>query len=375
MRRLVVCCDGTWKTADDGVVTNVVKLMDLVLPMAPDGTPQIIYYGKGVGSGNFLDRVFGGAFGDGLETNVKDAYRFLVQNYAEDDEIYLLGFSRGAFTARSLAGLIRCSGLVRKENAGHITEAYKVYREKHDLGADKPSAIAFRAKYSRQVRIKFIGVFDTVGALGVPIGTLLRRATIQEHGFHDTTLSSYVDNAFHALAIDEGRYTFEPSLWKSTPRPGQRLEQRWFAGAHSNVGGGYDEHGLSDYTLRWMAERAVECGLAMHPSYSDLRGAPQKPRDSRYLKFLPGNVRDVLSHPLTWSESLDDSLAEVYAKCGEPANYRTAKERAGNVAIVTSGPRIEIKKPDEAVPPRLVRTPLVRLLRGLFGSNSVERMP
>src|ERR1043165_4071997 len=206
MRRLVVCCDGTWKTADDGVVTNVVKLMDLVLPMAAGGTPQIIYYGKGVGSGNFLDRFFGGAFGDGLETNVKDAYRFLVQNYAEDDEIYLLGFSRGAFTARSLAGLIRCSGLVRKENAGHITEAYKVYREKHDLGADKPSAIAFRAKYSRQVRIKFIGVFDTVGALGVPIGTLLRRATIQEHGFPDTTLSSYVDNAFHALAIDEGRY-------------------------------------------------------------------------------------------------------------------------------------------------------------------------
>jgi len=363
------------ETADDGVVTNVVKLMDLVQPVAPDGTPQIIYYGKGVGTGNFLDRFFGGAFGDGLETNVKDAYRFLVQNYAEGDEIYLLGFSRGAFTARSLAGLIRCAWLVRKENASQINDAYKIYREKHAAGADKPHAIAFREKYSRQVRIKFIGVWDTVGALGVPIGTILRRATIREHGFHDTGLSSYVDNAFHALAIDEGRYTFEPSLWKSEPREGQRLEQRWFAGVHSNIGGGYKEHGLSDYAFRWMADRAVECDLALHPSYLDIGGAPEKPKDSRYLKFLPGNMRDVAAHPLTWSETVDDSAAVVYAKFGEPANHRTALARLRSLPIATTGPRIPIKKPAPAMPPPLARPVVVRLLRNLFGSNSVERMP
>jgi uncharacterized protein (DUF2235 family) len=373
MRRLVVCCDGTWKTADDGVVTNVVKLMDLVLPIAPDGTHQIIYYGKGVGTGNRLDRLTGGAFGDGLETNVKDAYRFLVQNYAEGDELYLFGFSRGAFTARSLAGLIRCSWLVRKEHAGHITEAYNVYREKHDDGADKPSAVAFRTQYSRQVRIKFMGVWDTVGALGVPLGTLFRGATIRKHGFHDTGLSSYIDNAFHSLAIDEGRYTFEPSLWKSAPKPGQHVEQRWFAGVHSNVGGGYKEHGLSDYTLRWMADRAVGCDLALHPSYQQIAGAAEKPEDSRYLKFLPGNLRDVLTDPPTWSETLDPSAAAVYATFGEPANHSTALQRLRSLPV---GPRtIPIKKAAPPVPPPLARPAVVRLLRNLFGSNSVDQAP
>jgi uncharacterized protein (DUF2235 family) len=374
MRRLVVFCDGTWKSADDGVVTNVVKLMDLTLPVAPDGTPQILYYGKGVGTGNVVDRLTGGAFGDGLETNVKDAYRFLVQNYAEEDEIYLFGFSRGAFTARSLSGLIRCCWLVRKENAAHINEAYKIYRQKHPDGADKPDAVAFRGKYSRQVRIKCIGVWDTVGALGVP-GTLFRRATTREHGFHDTALSSYVDNGFHALAIGEGRYTFEPSLWKSAPKDGQRVEQRWFAGAHSNVGGGYNEHGLSDYALRWMADRAVGCGLALHPSHAAIQGKVEKPEDARYLKFLPGNVRDVLSHPLTWSETLDASAADVYKQFGEPENHSVALLRDKNRAIAAAGPRLEIKKPEESAPPPLVRPAMVRLLRNLFGSNRAAQAP
>jgi len=361
MRRLVVLCDGTWKTADDVTITNVVKTMDAIQPVDEDGRSQLLLYVKGVGSGNVLDRFFGGAFGDGLGSNVRDGYRHLVQNYMEGDEVYLFGFSRGAYTARSLAGMIRCCGLVRKENAGRITEAYNIYRQRDPRGADKEDAVEFRNKYARQVRIKFIGVWDTVGALGVPLGRTLRMLSRQKHGFHDAALSRSIDNAFHALAIDEGRYTFEPSLWSTTPSEGQRVEQVWFAGAHSDVGGGYPETELSDCALQWMLQRASECGLAIDPAALAREGkAAGTIHDSSWARHfgLPGNIRDVARCP-HFGESIHASVVERHGASIQPAyapvNYLDT-----------------LQTPRATTPLR--RPLLVRLLRSLFGSDAVEKL-
>lgn len=392
MRRLIVCCDGTWKTADDGVITNVVKMMDAIVPVARRAdesgamteVSQVTYYTKGVGSGgNILDRVFGGAFGQGLATNIRDCYRFLVQNYEPGDEIYLFGFSRGAYTARSLAGMIRCCGLVDKKYANHITEAYNIYRQQHPEGADKPDAVAFRDQYAnRDLRIKFIGLWDTVGALGVPVTSMLRGLSQSRHGFHDTRLSGMIDHAYHAMALDEGRYTFEQSPWKGMPKDKQRVEQVWFAGAHSDVGGGYKESGLSDIAFQWMAEKAAGCGLMLSTEYLSDRtkvnpDPSMMPHDARYLKFLPGNIRDVARYPGWSTESVHPSAMEkMKDPAYQPENLREFVQRRGSQPDLGS-PVTWINPNGEFIPetPLLKRPPLVKALRRVFGATAAERQP
>ncbi len=385
MRRLVVCCDGTWKTADDKATTNVVKMMDAIVPVVRDAggreeTHQISWYGKGVGTGDLLDRLWGGAFGEGLGRNVRDAYRFLVQNYAPGDEIYLFGFSRGAYTARSVAGIIRCAGLVQKKFADRITEAYDIYRLPDPKGPDKDTAVEFRKKYAHpDVRIKCIGVWDTVGALGVPIGRVLRMLSRHKHGFHDTRLSSIIENAFHALAIDEGRYTFEPSLFKDDPDDKQRVEQVWFAGAHSDVGGGYPDPGLSDIALQWMAQKAASCGLVLSVDYlsdrTKINPKPENaPNDSRYIKFLPGNIRDIGRTP---AEDVHESARGKVADAKyEAPNLREYLARPAKLVSVLPAPKW-ITAEGKAVdpPPPVARPVVVKLLRSFFGSNAAARMP
>ena len=270
MKRLILCCDGTWNKADqedNGVPcpTNVVKIGYRVAKR--DGTtPQIVYYDQGVGSGNILDRYTGGAFGEGLEDNIHDAYRFLIANYEPGDELFLFGFSRGAFTARSIGGMVRKCGVLGREFIQHYRDAIALYRSEHR--PTDPAAVKFRKDYSvskDDIKIKCIGVWDTVGALGIPLRGL-RSLTRGKHQFHDTELSGVVENAYHALAIDERRMPFEPTLWMYKPKPGQTIEQVWFCGVHSDVGGGYPEHGLSDITLDWMIGKAKSTGLAFDNS-------------------------------------------------------------------------------------------------------------
>lgn len=277
MRRLVVCADGTWNrddTADGTHATNVVRLARAVAPVADDGTAQLVHYHPGVGTGGWWDRITGGAFGSGISRNIMDCYRWLVEEYAPGDQLFLFGFSRGAYTVRSLAGFVRNAGILRREHAGRVAEAYELYRDRTD--ATRPAAdaaVQFRASYSHQATITCLGVWDTVGALGIPtrgpVGWISRR----RHGFHDVALSSHVHNAFHAVAIDERRAPFAPTLWAVRAddpacRAGSwRVEQRWFAGVHSNVGGGYPDCGLSNLALRWMADRATQCGLALTPGF------------------------------------------------------------------------------------------------------------
>lgn len=266
MKRLIVCCDGTWNRADQEkeevpCPTNVVKIAYRIAKR--DGaTPQITFYDQGVGTGNIVDRYSGGAFGEGLEDNILDSYRFLVANYEDGDQIFLFGFSRGAFTARSLAGMIRKCGILRRDTVRHYGEGVRLYQS--DVHPNDAAAITFRKANSvvgeKDIDIQCIGVWDTVGSLGIPLRGL-RGLTRRKHQFHDTALSGSVKNAFHALAIDERRAPFEPTLWDFIPKPPQRVEQVWFCGAHSDVGGGYPETGLSDTPLQWMMDRAAEAGL------------------------------------------------------------------------------------------------------------------
>jgi uncharacterized protein (DUF2235 family) len=345
MRRLIVCADGTWNSNDEqkGHPTNVVKMARAILPVAGDGTSQVVYYHQGVGTGGWLDRWFGGAFGQGLSGNVMQCYRFLVDNYVDPngdgagDEIFLFGFSRGAFTVRSLAGFIRNVGLLKPEHADRIEEAYDHYRNPgDDWHPNGPKALAFRAAYSRDVpAIKCVGVWDTVGALGVPTRGPLGKFTRGKFGFHNVGLSGRIENAFHALAIDERRGPFAPSLWELTDEdlrksPQQRVEQVWFAGVHSNVGGGYPDSGLSDIAFLWMMERAAACGLAFDDRF--VRAAVKAAVDGELYnsfsiayKALGPHVREICPHrtddqglPIHTFERVHESALERRQKVAGP---------------------------------------------------------
>jgi uncharacterized protein (DUF2235 family) len=269
MKRIVICCDGTWNRPDqvhagEVCASNVTKLARCICPSDVAGIQQLVFYDKGVGTGRF-DRLLGGGCGWGIKKKILDAYCFLVNTYDPDDELFFFGFSRGAYTVRSTFGLIRNSGLLKREFAHKIDDAYSLYRRRDN--ASHPDAVEselFRRSYSWEPRAKFIGVWDTVGALGIPIGGLFQLVN-RRWSFHDMTLSSWVDNAFQALAIDERRKPFRPSVWdQSSNANGQVLEQVWFAGVHSNVGGSYPNAGLSDITLLWMISKAEVCGLAVN---------------------------------------------------------------------------------------------------------------
>lgn len=277
-RRLVVCTDGTWNDPAKDEPTNVYKIARAVQRTGEDGSPQVVYYHAGVGTGtDIVDRVIGGATGLGISKNIRDAYNFLMLNYQPDDQIFLFGFSRGAYTARSLAGLIRNAGILRPERGHLFRDAYELYRNRdRDAHPDAPASLRFRADNAYpDARIHFIGVWDTVGSLGVPLtfGPTLRKLIGAPFGkkflyeFHDVGLSSFVDHAYHAVAIDEKREPFRPTLWTVKPdsprAAGQSFEQRWFRGVHSNVGGGYAAAGLSDAALLWMAEAASRHGLGL----------------------------------------------------------------------------------------------------------------
>ncbi len=264
MKRIVICADGTWDTPNNPNATNVAKVAWAVAPRTPDGTLQVTFYDQGVGTGNILDKITGGVIGDGLDMNIEDAYRFLVNNFEDGDELFFFGFSRGAYTVRSVGGLIRKCGILRKEFANHFSHAYDLYRVRAG-GADSPEAIDFRAKYSRETDIKFMGVWDTVGALGIPIG--LFRVNRDRYAFHDVELSSRVKHGYHAVGIDEKRVPFEATLWADKQKPGQLIEQVWFAGVHRDIGGGHAAHGLSDLALVWLKEKAEALGLAFDNEY------------------------------------------------------------------------------------------------------------
>ncbi len=272
MKRLILLCDGTWDRASRQCPTNVCKLANALDASghAADGSPidQVHHYLSGVGT-TTLDRWQGGMFGAGISRKIKEGYRWICDCYEEGDELLLFGFSRGAFTARSTAGLIRNAGVLRPGHDALVDEAYRLYRSRRAAAhPDGDAARRFRAEHSVDpVPIRFIGVWDTVGALGIPgVPARLARGW---WGFHDLNLSSRVTFAFQALSIDERRPPYRPTPWhRQAHSTGQTLCQAWFTGTHGDIGGGYRDPSLSEIPLMWMVEQATQrAGLGVRADY------------------------------------------------------------------------------------------------------------
>ena len=293
-KRIVVCLDGTWNDEEkmkhgELALTNVKKLHDALSPSAE----QSLGYFPGVGT-KLGQKIRGGTLGYGLFEQVKHGYQFIVDRYEPGDILYLFGFSRGAYCARSLGGMLAQCGVLRRDAvpAVNMLDVSKLELEvlEQDDKLNPPTAIdktflmykraadpsfqadvaRFKQQHCHDTNIGMIGVWDTVGAMGLPEEVLhglfkrfVTRLDDKRFGFLDTTLSPRVEAAYHAVAIDEHRKTFAPTLWTG-PRinqPGKNVEQVWFAGAHSDVGGGYPEDALSNLALAWMIDKARQHGL------------------------------------------------------------------------------------------------------------------
>ena len=311
MKRIAIFCDGTWNRSDAEFQTNVVKLSLAAAHTGEDGVTQQLLYMPGVGSGRgssglakAMDRWGGGVFGWGMTENIEEAYRHLAFSYdpadADDpgDQLFIFGFSRGAFTARSLCGLLRSCGIPSRENVGRIPEAIARYRSRRpDTHPDHRASFAFRREFSphlytsdlerewreaqgdtaaHPLTIAYLGIWDTVGALGVPRVLPFAPLFNRKHEFHDAALSRSVRSARHAVAIDERRVTYPPTLWDNLddlnalqPDRDRPYRQEWFPGDHGSVGGGGDVVGLSSLSMHWIAEGAREAGLWIDPGVLD----------------------------------------------------------------------------------------------------------
>lgn len=281
MKRLIICCDGTWQRLYGDSLTNVALTARAIAPRDPQGRPQIVYYSEGVGASLSGLSLWQGMTGADLDDNLLEAWLFINLNYEPGDQIYLFGFSRGAYTVRSLAGLLRKIGVLRRESVDKARMALDIYRNR-DVGADSAETERFRTAHAIawprlsapftappvDLRIRYLGIWDTVGALGIPRVLPIQIGLNKQYEFHDTALSRSVEFARHAVAIDERRAAFAPTLWSNVDRfnaPGAppRVLQMWFPGDHGGVGGG-PCRGLSNCALMWVLEGAEQAGLALH---------------------------------------------------------------------------------------------------------------
>jgi uncharacterized protein (DUF2235 family) len=323
MKRLVFCFDGTWNRLDATCPTNVVITAESVLPLASDNTAQLIFYDEGVGTRRG-ERIRGGMFGSGLLQNLADAYRFLIFNHTPGDEIHVFGFSRGAYTARSFVGLLSNCGILLRSSAARVHEAIENYRTREQSESFTERMMCFRRDHSPDIcvsqaedqwraknvpghvlgsaprlLITYLGVWDTVGALGIPARFMWSALIDKKYEFHDTSLSGFVRSARHAIAIDEHRKDFQPTLWTNLAElnvqagtavdaDDARYQQQWFPGTHSSVGGGGERRGLSDQALDWVLDGARHMGLELDsgqhsrifelaPNYADFLENSEKP--------------------------------------------------------------------------------------------------
>jgi uncharacterized protein (DUF2235 family) len=260
-KNIVVFSDGTGQKGGVGSNTNVYKLFNMV----EDRTDrQIAFYDPGLGTD--WRRITGLIAGQGFSKNILDCYRFIFENFQADDRIYLFGFSRGAATVRSLSGFIHLFGILPKSRADLINEAYAIYRIKNTTKR-KEKANAFIKKHSNMwCTIKFLGVWDTVSALGLPVkGISAVLDLLFPHQFHSFDLSESVEFARHALSIDEERKSFLPVVWNTLENNTKdKMKQVWFAGVHTDVGGGYQEEDLSNFSLQWMIQEATAKDLLIY---------------------------------------------------------------------------------------------------------------
>ncbi|TVY85539.1 Uncharacterized protein LSUE1_G000058 [Lachnellula suecica] len=318
-KRLILCCDGTWMDSDDGfnkptlipyrptgtlqVPSNVTRISRALRRTGLDCIPQVIFYHSGVGtSSSFIDTVTGGFLGTGISENIREVYSFITANYVPGDEIILIGFSRGAFTVRSVAGMIDNIGLLTRSGMDCFYPIFKDqenFRAEHyrDIFPDvpfpnKPRGHNAARDYKRlledraltriynpdgsKIRVQAVAVWDTVGSLGIPTISILARLgfphSTKEYKFYDTDFSDIVSHGFQALALDEHRAPFAPAVWENKntgTKTATDLRQVWFPGVHSNIGGGYDDQEIANISLAWMMDQLASIGVAFQDEFID----------------------------------------------------------------------------------------------------------
>jgi uncharacterized protein (DUF2235 family) len=317
-KNIVVFSDGTGQKGGVGSNTNVYKLFNMITDRSPE---QIAFYDPGLGTD--WKKVTGNISGRGISKNILDCYRFIFENYESGDNLYLFGFSRGAATVRSLSAFIELFGILPKSRSDLIDQAFKIYKIRNDKRRDRKAKAFIKKHHTMWCRIEFLGVWDTVAALGFPIksvSAVLDR--LFPHHFHSFELSEAVNYARQALSIDEERKTFHPALWnkfKDDPED-PRVKQVWFCGVHTDIGGGYAEDGLSNITLKWMIKEATDKGLLIYPdskAYKRLLEAKIDPDGTMHneIKGIMGKI--YRREQRTWDKD----------KHGEPIIHESVKKR------------------------------------------------
>ena len=359
--RLILCLDGTWNSSfnvherdDETTVlkpTNPLKLARAVLARDPeDGSRQLTYYDSGVGAQglypgvsnkllNFADSKLGGGWGAGFEANIEQAITFISNNYTHEDQIYVFGFSRGAAQARGLTNFISwLGGVPAKRDAYYIPIFFRHYLEKGGGGSPldiRNSRGQAPAENMVPLKITYLGVWDTVMALGSRFRAT-SETSVAEKSFHVREQpADCVLHARQALAIDEMRYDFRPEIWEAS-REGQTLQQRWFAGAHGNVGGSYGDDGMANVALHWIVEGATQLGLAVDTEFLGKYGAYVQDEigDTHTLtykvielvRFRRGKgFRQFEGYPETAQLSIDPSV--IRRLCSDPSKHEEMTER------------------------------------------------
>ena len=327
-RRIAFCADGTWDTVSND--TNVYRISKAIVPIPGE---QYSFYDDGVGSnGTPVDKLIGAAFGLGLFQKIKDGYSTIASVYEAGDEVFVFGFSRGAYTARSLAGMIAACGLPTKNPDPNLVEnAFQAYRNKDQRAA----ILASLGNYGLvPAKITMVGVWDTVGSLGIP--AMFGAVDPLLYGFLDTSLNPQILNAYHAVATDERRVEFPATLWTSAPIAGQTIEQVYFCGVHCDVGGGYaDDAGtgtaLSDITFSWMMANAQSLGLVFDPGVLSEYPSPIDKTDALDTKHESWNPRWLFPKPrdIAPNATLANSIT---VRCQVDSTYRP-----GNLKLAADG--------------------------------------
>ncbi len=354
-KNIVIFSDGTGQEGGKDHNTNVYKLFNMIENRT---NAQIAFYDRGLGTG--FRKITGNVLGAGFSENIFDCYQFISDHYQWGDRLFFFGFSRGAATMRSLSGFISLFGILPQSRPELAKQAYEIYSITDPDDRKLKAREFIQRNNTTFCNIDFLGVWDTVSALGVPLKTvdaLFDKVPFFKHSFHDFKLSARVHHAYHAMSIDEEREVFELLPWETMngddsilgeimtdPRDGdaseqvgknrkQTVRQVWFCGVHTDVGGGYKQSGVSDIPLCWMIDRATDDKVLAHP----LRLYPYN------WVTLKQNVEDVIHDSrLTWQDKLlfKQTSRDVFwdtDKHGKPIVHASVLERIGKQCPVQTG--------------------------------------
>jgi len=325
-KNIVLCIDGTWNKPDEKLhneneETNVRNLWELL--EKNNSAKQVVYYDEGVGA-HWYDQIMGGISGKGLSKNIREAYFELCKSYHTGDKVFIFGFSRGAYTARSLAGMIYSCGLLNNENLTEqsVKHAFDIYKK-----SDESVRSNFK-KNNIKCEIETLGVWDTVGSLGIPIG-FLKKISSRYIQFHDTKINKEIKNAYHAVSIDEQRSAFLPTLWDvNLAKKHQVVEQVWFSGVHSDIGGGYKERHHSDIPFQWMISKLKGKVIFNNKTYPYSDDVSQQIHDS-YKIYYGGKQPRVATVTDTYTPKVHISVLDKLNKINsyEPLALVALKDR------------------------------------------------